>query len=227
MLLPYNFKKKGKNLVIRKVNDCTQEIRILFTKLRGTNSIDVKYNVAFSYPVINKIASYIQGIPYREKLPTGAFHFASDAPSDTAYSHVISDQMNEQDAIELAQKDAEVIIKFFLPLLAKCDSPESFISALQDEDRDVIKSLVGLGLNEWIQISALLSIGRIEKAVELFDNWTPVEWFGNQELSVDQKKVCRWRIATWNPENGLNDNYTLFGRQGNGTIVPVSDCHDI
>lgn len=132
----------------------------MLTKLRGTNSIDVKYNVVFSYPVINKIASYIQGIPYREKLPTGAFHFASDAPSDTAYSHVISDQMNEQDAIELAQKDAEVIIKFFLPLLAKCDSPENFISALQDEDRDVIKSLVGLGLNEWIQISALLSIGR-------------------------------------------------------------------
>lgn len=72
-----------------------------------------------------------------------------------------------------------------------------------------------------------MGVRTIEKAVELFDNWTPVEWFGNQELSVDQKKVCRWRIATWNPENGLNDNYTLFGRQGNGTIVPVSDCHDI
>lgn len=214
ILSPYNFKKKGKYQVMRKVNNCVQEVRVLLTRLRGTDSIDIRYNVSYTYAPINKIASYIQGIPYRKKLPTGAFHSVLNAPCDIAYSHLISEEMNEQNVIEFAQKDAEVIIAYFLPLLEKCDSPDKLLSALRDDDEHIGKSIVGLVLNEWLQISTLLYLGRVEEAVQIFDDWTPLIYFGDRELSVDQKKMSRWRIATWQPGSEPSNNYALFDRQG-------------
>lgn len=227
ILFPYNFKKNRKNRVMRKVNNCTQEVRILLTKLRGTNSIDIRYNVSYTYATINKIASYIQGVPYRKGFATGVFSSVLDAPSGIEYSHWISEETDEQNIIEFAQKDAEVIITYFLPLLEKCDSPDKLFSALQADDKHIRKSLAGLGLSEWLQISTLLYLGRVEEAVQIFDDWTPIAFFGNQELSVDQKRISRWRIATWQPGNEPSNNYVLFGRQGDGTVIPVPNCYEV
>ena len=221
LLLPYNFKKKGKNLVVRNVGNCLQQVRIMVTKLRGTDSIDIRYVVSYSYPTINKIASYIQGIPYRKKLSTGAFHAVYDAPCKIAYSHVISEQMSNQDVTNFAYMDAHAIITHFFPLLEKCDTPEKLISTLNDADINVTKSIVGLGLNEWVRISTLLYLGRVEEAIQLFDNWTPLAWYGRQMLSDAEKRLCRWRIATYEAGTVPIDNYILFGRQGDGSYIPI------
>lgn len=221
LLLPYNFKKKGKNLVVRNVGNCLQQVRIMVTKLRGTDSIDIRYVVSYSYPTINKIASYIQGIPYRKKLSTGVFHAVYDAPCKIAYSHVISELMSEQDVTNFANLDAHAIVTHFFPLLEKCDTPEKLISALRNADINVTKSIVGLGLNEWIQISALLYLGKVEEAIQLFDKWTPLAWFGRQMLSDAEKRLCRWRIATYEAGTVPIDNYILFGRQGDGSYIPI------
>lgn len=221
-LLPYNFRKKGKNHICRKVNDCTQEVCVLITKLRGTDSIDVRYNVSYSYPTINKIASYIQGIPFRKQLATGVFHSIIDPPCEIQYSHVISEKTIEQDVVDFAHMDSQSIITYFLPLLEKCDTPENLLVAL-NEDNNVAKSIVGLGLKEWIQIAALLYLGKTETALQLYDGWTPVAWFGGQVLSDAQKNMCRCRIATLGLGEVPDDDYPLFGRQGNGKVIPVPE----
>lgn len=191
----YNFSKKGKNHIFRKKNDCTQEVRVLITKLRGTDSIDIRYNVSYSYPNINKIASYIQGIPFRKQLATGAFHSIIDPPCEIEYSHVISEKTIEQDIVDLAHIDAQAIITYFLPLLEKCDTPEHLLTAL-NEDNNVAKSIVGLGLKEWIQIATLLYLGKTDTALQIYDDWTPIALFGGQVLSDAQKNMSRWRIVT-------------------------------
>lgn len=220
-LLQYNFRRKGKNHIFRKVNDCTQEVCVMITRLRGTDSIDVRYNVSYSYPVINKIASYIQGIPFRKKLATGVFHSIIDLSCKIQYSHVISEKTIEQDIMDFAHLDSQSIIAYFLPLLEKCDTPEKLLVAL-NEDSNVAESIVGLGLKEWLQISALLYLGKADTALQLYDNWTPIAWFGRQVLSDAQKNMCRWRIATLGADK-IPDDYPLFGRQGNGKVLPVPE----
>ena len=218
-LLPHNFRKKRKNCLLRRVNDCNQEICILTTKLRGTNSIDVRYVVSYSYPTVNKIAAYIQGIPFRKQLATGAFHSIYEPPCEIKYSHVISEKMSEHEVVSLAYEDAQSIEKFFLSLLEKCDTPEKFLAAL-NEDKNIVKSIVGIGLKEWHQISILLYLGKKDEALQLFDAWIPVAFYGKQELSDEQRDECRYRIETIDIESIPND-YSLFGRQGNGIVIPV------
>lgn len=220
-LLPYNFRKKRKNCLIRRVNDCNQEICVLITKLRGTNSIDVRYKVSYSYPAVNKIAAYIQGVPFRKQLATGAFHSIFDSPCEIQYSHVISEKTSEQEVVRLAHEDAQSIGIYFLPLLEKCDTPEKLFAAL-NEDTNVAKSIVGLGLKEWRQISILLYLGKKDEALKLFDAWIPVAFYGKQALSDEQRAECRYRIDTIDIESIPND-YPLFGRQGNGVIIPVPE----
>lgn len=221
ILLQHNFRKKRKNCLLRRVNDCNQEIRISITKLRGTNSIDVRYNVSYTYAEVNKIAAYIQGIPVRKQLPTGAFHAVYDPPCEIQYSHVISEGMSEQEVVHLAQEDAQAIGNYFIPLLEKCDMPEKLLVALNEEN-NVAKSIVGLGLKEWYQIAILLYLGKRDEALKLYDAWIPVTFYGRKTLSDEQRNECRYRIKTIDTGNIPND-YPLFGRQGNGIILPVPE----
>lgn len=220
-LLIHNFRKKRKNCLLRRVNDCNQEIRVSITKLRGTDSIDVRYNVSYSYPAVNKIAAYIQGIPFRKQLPTGAFHSIFDPPCEIQYSHVISEKTSEQDVEHMAHEDAQSIEIYFLPLLEKCDTLEKLLVALNEEN-NVVKSIVGLGLKEWYQISILLYLGKKGEALKLYDAWIPVAFYGRKTLSDEQRNECRYRIETIDTKIIPND-YSLFGRQGNGIIIPVPE----
>lgn len=220
-LLLYNFRRKRKNCLLRRVNDCNQEIHVMITKLRGTDSIDVRYNVSYSYPSVNKIAAYIQGIPFRKQLATGVFHSIYNSPCEIQYSHVISEKMCEQDAVRLAHEDAQSIEIHFFPLLEKCDTPEKLIVAL-NQDNNVAKSIVGLGLKEWYQIAILLYLGNKDEALKLYDAWIPVAFYGRKALSDEQRNECRYRIETIDTENIPND-YSLFGRQGNGITIPVPE----
>lgn len=221
ILLQHNFRKKRKNCLLRRVNDCNQEIRVSITKLRGTDSIDVRYNVSYSYPAVNKITAYIQGIPFRKQLPTGAFHALYDSPREIKYSHVISENTSEQEVVHLAHEDTQSIGIYFLPLLEKCDTPEKLLAALNEEN-NVAKSIVGLGLKEWYQIAILLYLGKRDEALKLYDAWIPVTFYGRKTLSDEQRNECRYRIETIDTGNIPND-YPLFGRQGNGIILPVPE----
>lgn len=155
------------------------------------------------------------------QLATGVLHSIIDSSCKIQYSHVISEKTIEQDIIVFAHLDSQSIIAYFLPLLEKCHTPEKLLVALY-EDSNVAKSIVGLGLKEWSQISALLYLGKADTALQLYDNLTPIAWFGRQVLSDAQKNMCRWRIATLGVGK-VPDDYRLFGRQGNGKVIPVPE----
>ena len=222
ILADENFRKKGTRHLYRNKGECIQDVCVLVTKIRGTSSINLTYNVSYSYPNINKIASYLQGIPYRKEFATGCLRSADEPLNKIKSSHLISEKTIEQDIKDYAYEDARAIVSYYFPLLDKCDTAESFLQAL-DIDRNIANSFVGLGLLEWIKISTLLYLGKKEEALLLFDEWIPREWFGKKELSEAHRRVCRRRIESLSEGEVPNDGYALFGRQGDGTVIPLPE----
>ena len=199
------FKRQNKTQTVRKNGACLQGICAWFVKSRGYPSGQIRFNVFYTFSDINKIAAFIQGIPYRKNFATGVFRSANGAPGDVDYSHTISESTDGCELKHMARIDHDTITRYFLPLLDLCETPQKLFFGLSD-NASLQRSLAGLGLVEWSQIAILLYLGETEKALAMYDQWTPIAFYGKRPLTSEQVALCRDRIASWKPgtvPNGL------------------------
>lgn len=215
------FKRQNKSHIARKIGKGSQGVNVIVTKY-GSYS-DITFNVNYTYQDIDKIASYIQGIPYRKGFSTGCFR-EHDIP-DKRYPcrHKLYSGITEKEVESFAVMDYETIRDYFYPLLALCDTPEKFLAAL-DQQEVVRKSLVFGCHMEWIKIATLLYLGMAEKALERFDAWDePIDYHTRKPVSSQKAHYSRYRIATWETGRKLKNDYQMFGTQEFGKILPVPE----
>lgn len=217
------FPKKSKNRFSRKIGNCRQEICVMLTKGRGIPHHDsVICSVLYFFDNINRIFYYIQGLPLRKGMATGRIFYVDE---DLIYKeenhlrkHIVLEESDPMEIKAFAQEDAERIKRYYLPLLDKCDTEEKLLENIETEAR-IVNSIAYSG-RVWYRISTLLSLGKKEEACKLFDHWKPVTYYREEELSEEEKQEVKRRM------NGLDEKkipkqYALFGRQGNGTIIPL------
>ena len=70
-LQKFGFKKKRKGYFIRKVQNCTQSVTVLDTKIRNKQEIHVTIGIGFTYEKVNKMVFYLKNKKYDSGWGTG------------------------------------------------------------------------------------------------------------------------------------------------------------
>ena len=221
LLAQDGFKRQNKFHIARKIGKGSQGVNVIVTKY-GSYS-DITYNVNYTYQDIDKIASYIQGIPYRKGFSTGCFREHDIPDRIHPCKHKVYSGITDKEVESFAVMDYETIRDHFYPLLALCDTPETFLAAL--EQHEVVQKSIVFGCHiEWIKIATLLYLGMVNKALECFDSWDePIDYHTRKPISFDEARYSRYRIVTWEIGRKLKNDYQMFGTQEFGKILPVPE----
>lgn len=220
LLAKDGFQRQSKSRISRKIGKDTQHISVIVTKYGSYSHIT--FNANFTYQNIDMIASYIQGIPYRKGFSTGCFRKYDVAQEIVnPCEHKVYDGISAEAVDDYASMDYETIRAYFLPLLSKSDTAEKFYDALLNDP--IIQKCRDPHCHiEWHRIAALLHMGKIEDALARFDNWdAPTNYFTRMPMSPDEAEYSRYRIATWDINRKLKNDYVLFGTQEFGVVFPV------
>lgn len=221
LLAQDGFKRQNKSNIVRKIGKDSQGVTVIVTKY-GSYS-EITFNVNYTYQDIDKIASYIQGIPYQKGFSTGCFREHDIPARKCSCRHKVYSGITDKEVESFAIMDYETIRDHFYALLELCDTPEKFLAAL-DQHEVVRKSLVFGCHIEWIRIAALLYLGMVEQALERFDVWDePIDYHTRKPVSSEEAKYSRYRIATWEVGRKLKNDYQMFGAQAFGKILPVPE----
>jgi len=195
-LAALEFRRKG-NRFVRKSKECAQGVSILTTRVRGPAFVDIRFNVFYSFPLINQVSAFVEGVPYRKGYPTGAFGLCSlESCQNNNSHHILNENLDKNCAYELVHQDFAVISSKILPKMQSFITIEQFSDCLED-DAEVKRSLVGLRLVEWSRIAAFLCLNNTSKALEVFDSWQPISFYGKRPLQSEEIKDCRDRILSF------------------------------
>jgi hypothetical protein len=177
----HNFKKKRKNLYVRKVNDCVQSICILETKQKSRREVHISIVVGFTYEKVNEVISYLRGEKYNSKWQTASINMSTLISNNTPYGFNINEETEVDKVVEDIVGNIE---KYSLVFLDENAELRKYYTKLRERDAMVTVATMALNKPEWnlLALSILIDSGSSEQIIDEYESEFKKRKFAKEEL---------------------------------------------
>lgn len=177
-LKKYNFKKKRKDMFVRKIKNCTQHIIFSKNKIRGKDEIYMGVLVGFNYEIINEIIAFVKDEEYDKEFATGVLNLGYVNSSNKPYACYINDTVDIQGILEEIKSN---LSSFVFNYWDSCSDLERFWEVLQDENSVVRRSTLASKKPWWCLLALALIFKKDYNKViqEYYENFNR-EGFGKE-----------------------------------------------
>lgn len=180
-LQKFGFKKKRKGYFIRKVQNCTQSVTVLDTKIRNKQEIHVTIGIGFTYEKVNKMVFYLKNKKYDSGWGTGTDNLGTLIGDKKPYGFYIN---NNTDIENIVDNILFNVKKYAFAFWEECDTLDKFKRKLEEKNNIVHFSTYSLFRPEWnlLALEVLLKGYRFDEIINEYHDFFNEEGYTKQQL---------------------------------------------